>query len=56
MGWVRQTIGAQGTVNGLIVAKEVSDKLRRYAISVIPNAKPFEYQVEFRLTEASDLV
>jgi hypothetical protein len=55
MGWVRHTIGAQGAVNGLIVAKEVSDKLR-YAVSVVPNVKLFEYQVEFHLTQASDLV
>src|SRR5271169_4926349 len=33
MGWVRHTIGAQTRVHGIIVAKQVSDKLR-YAVSV----------------------
>jgi endonuclease len=48
MGWVRQTIGKDREVRGVIVAKSISDKLR-YAVSVIPNASLFEYEVKFEL-------
>ena len=48
MGWVRQTIGKDREVNGIIVAKEISDSLR-FAVSVVPNVTLFEYEVEFRL-------
>jgi RecB family endonuclease NucS len=48
MGWVRQTIGKDREVKGIIVAKEISDSLR-YAVSVVPNVSLFEYEVEFRL-------
>jgi hypothetical protein len=54
MGWVSHTIGAHGSVNGIIVAKEISDKLR-YAASVFPNVRLFEYQVEFHLMETNTL-
>jgi hypothetical protein len=55
MGWVHHTIGAQKTVNGIIVAKQITDNLR-YAISVMPNVNLFEYEVEFHLKAANDLV
>jgi hypothetical protein len=51
MGWVRQTIGKEHNVNGIIVAKDISDGLR-YAVSVVPNVSLFEYEVEFRLKPA----
>jgi hypothetical protein len=54
MGWVRQTIGKDREVNGIIVAKEISDSLR-YAVSVVPNVSLFEYEVEFRLKLAQDI-
>jgi RecB family endonuclease NucS len=54
MGWVRQTIGRNQEVNGIIVAKEISDSLR-YAVSVVPNVSLFEYEVEFRLKPAQDI-
>jgi hypothetical protein len=54
MGWVRQTIGRDKLVQGIIVAKEISEALR-YAVSVVPNVSLFEYQVEFRLRRAHDL-
>jgi hypothetical protein len=53
MGWVRQTIGKDREVNGIIVAKEISDNLR-YAVSVVPNVSLFEYEVEFHLKPAHD--
>jgi hypothetical protein len=55
MGWVHHTIGAQKTVYGIIVAKRISDNLR-YAVSVMPNVNLFEYEVEFHLKAANDLV
>jgi hypothetical protein len=54
MGWVRQTIGKDREVNGIIVAKEISDNLR-YAVSVVPNVSLFEYEVEFRLKPAQSI-
>jgi endonuclease len=54
MGWVRQTIGRDRDVNGVIVAKEISDALR-YAVSVVPNVSLFEYQVEFTLRPAHEI-
>lgn len=54
MGWIRQTIGKGKDVSGIIVAKEISDKLR-YAISAVPNVTLFEYEVEFRLKLTHDI-
>jgi Endonuclease NucS C-terminal domain len=54
MGWVRQTIGKDRAVNGIIVAKEISESLR-YAVSVVPNVSLFEYEVEFHLKPAHQL-
>ncbi len=48
MGWVRQTIGRDREVKGIIVAREITDGLR-YAVSVVPNVSLFEYEVSFRL-------
>jgi hypothetical protein len=54
MGWVKQTIGRNVEVNGVIVAKEIGDSLR-YAVSVIPKVSLFEYEVEFHLKSANDV-
>ncbi len=54
MGWVRQTIGKDREVNGLIVAKEIGDGLR-YAVTVFPNVSLFEYEIEFHLKSAQDI-
>ena len=54
MGWVKQTIGREKEVNGIIVAKAISEALR-YAITVVPNVDLFEYEVEFHLRPASNL-
>jgi hypothetical protein len=51
MGWVAATIGKGKTVNGIIVANEIDEKLR-YAASVFPKVFLFEYQLEFHLTQA----
>ena len=55
MGWVRQTIGKDHQVFGVIVAKSISENLR-YAASIVPNVHLFEYEVEFHLRCAHDLV
>jgi hypothetical protein len=52
MGWVRQTIGKDRDVFGVIVAKSIDEKLR-YAASVIPNVALLEYEVEFHLRQVS---
>jgi hypothetical protein len=54
MGWVKQTIGKDREVNGVIVAKEVGESLR-YAVSVVPKVSLFEYEIEFHLKSANDL-
>ncbi len=48
MGWVQQTIGREKSVNGIVVAKEISENLQ-YAVSVVPNVMLFEYEVAFHL-------
>jgi endonuclease len=54
MGWVKQTIGKDRGVHGVIVAKFISDRLR-YAVSIIPNVGLFEYEVDFHLRPAHEL-
>jgi endonuclease len=51
MGWVKNTIGRDRAVHGIIVAKTISQSLR-YAIGVIPHVDLFEYEVEFHLRPA----
>ena len=54
MGWVKNTIGREHKVFGVIVAKSINNKLR-YAASVIPNTCLLEYEVEFRLRSADGI-
>ena len=54
MGWVKKTLGSDKVVNGVIVAKVISDSLR-YAVSVVPNVNLFEYEIEFHLKPAHSL-
>jgi len=53
MGWVRETIGKEREVHGVIVAKNISDSLR-YAVAVVPHVSLFEYEVEFHLRPAHE--
>jgi hypothetical protein len=48
MGWVKQTIGRDRSVRGVVVGKTISEGLR-YAVSVIPDVSLFEYEVSFQL-------
>lgn len=54
MGCVQHTIAGRREVKGVIVAKDIDDKLR-YAASVIPQVHLFEYQMEFHLNEADEI-
>jgi hypothetical protein len=54
MGWIRQTIGREREVCGVIVAKSISENLR-YAASIVPKVFLYEYEVEFHLHPAHDL-
>lgn len=54
MGWVKQTIGRNADVFGVIVSKQISSNLR-YAVSVVPNVHLFEYEISFQLNPAHDL-
>ena len=48
MGWIMQTIGRGKSVQGVIVAKSIDEKLR-YATLAVPNTMLFEYEVNFQL-------
>jgi RecB family endonuclease NucS len=54
MGWVRQTIARDREVDGVIVAKQITNSLR-YAASIVPNVSLLEYEVEFRLKPAHEI-
>jgi endonuclease len=54
MGWIKQTIGRDHKVFGIVVAQSVSDNLR-YAASAMPDVRLFEYGVEFHLRPAHTL-
>lgn len=54
MGWVKQTIGRDKEVSGIIVSKSVSRNLK-YARTVMPNVYLFEYAVSFSVTPAHDI-
>ncbi len=54
MGWVKQTIGHEKNVFGIIVSKSVSENLK-YARSIVPNVFLYEYAVSFSVRPAHDL-
>jgi endonuclease len=54
MGWLKQTIGKDREVNGIIVARAISDNLR-YAASVVQYVRLFEYEIAFKLRSAHEL-
>lgn len=54
MGWVKQTIGRNVDVFGVIISREISSHLR-YATSVVPGVHLFEYEVSFNLKPAHDM-
>ncbi|MGO7153832.1 endonuclease NucS domain-containing protein [Rhizobium leguminosarum] len=54
MGWIKQTIGRDKDVSGIIVSKSVSRNLK-YARIVMPNIYLFECAVSFSVTPAHDI-
>lgn len=54
MGSLRKKFGSAREINGVIVAREITQNLR-YAIAVIPNISLFEYEVQFKLKRAESL-
>ncbi len=54
MGWLKHAVTRGKSVHGVIVAKQIDEKLR-YAASVIPDVSLLEYQVEFRVRAAEPL-
>lgn len=54
MGWVKQTIGRDVDVSGIIVSKSINRNLK-YARTVVPNIHLFEYSVSFSVTPAHDI-
>ena len=52
MGWVKHNLGESRGVQGVIVAKTISESLR-FSVSVIPNVSLFEYEVSFELKPVS---
>jgi hypothetical protein len=53
MGWIKANLAKDRDVYGVIVAKDVHEKLR-YAALLVPSVSLLEYEVDFRL-KAADL-
>ena len=54
IGWLRKHLADGKRVNGVIVAAEISDKLR-YAASVVPDISLMEYELQFSLRHAGSV-
>jgi hypothetical protein len=54
MGWVKKALAHDKDVHGVIVAREINDRLK-YASVVVPHVSLFEYRVEFHLRPAHEL-
>jgi hypothetical protein len=50
MGWVKKNIAKDKKVKGVIVAKNVDEKLK-YAASMVPDVNLFEYKLDFKIKE-----
>lgn len=51
MGWVKKTLAAEHGVQGVIVAKDMDEKLK-YAAILVPDVSLLKYEVDFRLRAA----
>jgi hypothetical protein len=54
MGWLKVNVAGEHQVFGVIVARSIDERLR-YAVTVMPNVTLLEYEVEFRLRNASKI-
>jgi hypothetical protein len=52
MGWVKRNLSKSKKVKGVIVAKNVDEKLK-YAASIIPDISLFEYELSFKIRKTS---
>ena len=52
MGWIKRNLSKNKKVKGIIVAKNVNEKLK-YAASIIPDINLFEYTLNFQIQEVS---
>lgn len=52
MGWVKMNLAKDKDVKGVIVAKNVDEKLK-YSASIIPKISLFEYELNFKIREVS---
>jgi len=50
MGWIKRNLSKDKKVKGVIVAKNVDEKLK-YAASIIPDINLFEYELNFKIRE-----
>jgi len=48
MGWIKSNLAKDKEVKGVIVAKNIDEKLK-YAISIIPDISLFEYKLDFQI-------
>ncbi len=54
MGWLKSKVAGNKKVFGVIVAKKIDDKLK-YAINVTESIELFEYELNFKIAQASKL-
>lgn len=54
MGCLKSRFKGQRAIHGVIVAREITDNLR-YAITVVPNVRLFEYEIQFSLKSVGEL-
>ena len=52
MGWVKKHLAEGREVHGVLVAKEIDEKLR-YGALVVPNVSLLEYEISFKWRDAS---
>ncbi len=51
MGWVKKILAGQHEVYGIIVARDMDEKLQ-FAALPVPNVSLLEYEIDFRLRAA----
>lgn len=52
MGWIKRNLATDKKVGGVIVAREVDEKLK-YAASIVPDINLFAYKLHFKIRQVS---
>jgi len=52
MGWTKANLAKNKDVKGVIVAKDIDEKLK-YAVSIVPDVHLFEYAMDFKIRPVS---